>query len=73
MTDRHAAYIVILSGDIREDDTEHTINALRMVKGVASVEPVLASYDQQIARTRADTEWVNRISEMVRRAREEGR
>lgn len=33
MTDRHAGYIVTLAADIREDDAEHIINAIRMVKG----------------------------------------
>lgn len=41
MTDRHAAYIVVLAEDIREDDAEHVLNALRMVSGVVSVEPVV--------------------------------
>jgi hypothetical protein len=42
MTDRHAAYIVTLAEDIREDDAEATLNALRMVRGVADVQPVIA-------------------------------
>ena len=34
MTDRHCGYIITLENDIREDDAEATINALRMIKGV---------------------------------------
>jgi hypothetical protein len=34
VTDRHSGYIVVLAEDIREDDAEGTLNALRMVRGV---------------------------------------
>lgn len=42
MTDRHSGYIVTLSEDIREDDAEFIINALKMVKGVVEVKPVIS-------------------------------
>lgn len=70
MTDRHSAYIVVLKDDIREDDAKWTINALRMVKGVASVEPVVADTDQQIAHIRVDHEWRDRILKMLKDAEE---
>lgn len=41
MTDRHSGYIIALDKDIREDDAEAIINAIRMVKGVIAVEPVV--------------------------------
>lgn len=66
MTDRHSAYIVVLNSDIREDDAEHIINALRMVKGVASVEPVIADYNQHIARVRVDREWRDRLLKLLK-------
>lgn len=43
MTDRYSAFIVMLDRDIREDDAEEGIlTALRMLKGVVSVQPVHA-------------------------------
>jgi hypothetical protein len=58
MTDRHAGYIVTLTDDIREDDAEESVlTALRMVKGVISVEPVVADHAQHIAEERADHRW----------------
>ena len=58
MTTRHAAYIVILDEDIRDDDAEESVlPALRMIKFVASVEPVPASYEHAIARSRRDRSW----------------
>lgn len=50
MTDRHAGYIVVLAEDIREDDAEGTLNALRMVRGVISVTPVISDHTQAVAR-----------------------
>lgn len=43
MTDRYCGFMVTLSKDTRDDDAETNQNALRMVKGVASVDPVVAN------------------------------
>ena len=61
MTDRHAAYLVILEDDIRDDDAAGVIGALWHVKGVASVEPVVSSYEFAVARTRRDGAWRNAL------------
>lgn len=42
MTDRHLGYTVALDRDIREDDAEHIINAIRLIKGVSDVKPIRA-------------------------------
>ena len=65
MTDRHAGYIVTLAEDLREDDAQATINALRMVRGVIGVEPVVSGYELRIAQIRANDEWRKRISELL--------
>ncbi|MCY1297955.1 hypothetical protein D9M68_18900 [compost metagenome] len=68
MTDRHAAYIVVLDENIREDDAQAIITALEMVKGVATVQPVVGNSDQQIATARVyasfKTQLVNFILNM---------
>ena len=53
MTDRHAAYIVVLEKDLREDDAQATLRALGMVRGVHSVEPVMSSPEVYIGTQRA--------------------
>lgn len=68
MTDRHAAYIVVLKNDTRDDDAEPILNALRMIKGVAKVEPVIADHDIQIAEARVDQQWRERIWNFARDA-----
>lgn len=42
MPERHGGYVVVLEDDMRDDDAEATLNALRMVKGVLSVTAVVA-------------------------------
>lgn len=67
MTDRHAAYLVVLEEDIREDDAEAgVLTALRMVRGVRSVDPVMTDIDQQIGQARADSEWRGKILGLLR-------
>lgn len=43
MTDRYCGFMVTLSNDTREDDAEAIQTALRMVQGVASVDPVVSN------------------------------
>jgi hypothetical protein len=66
VTDRHAGYLVVLTGDIREDDAEATLTALRMIKGVISVTPVIADYGQVIARKRRDSRWQDALRNLAR-------
>lgn len=66
MTDRHAGYIVALREDLREDDAEAVMTALRMVRGVLAVEPVVASAELHIAQARADAAWRERLSALAR-------
>ncbi len=53
MTDRYYALTVLLEKDVREDDAEHILHAIRMVKGVLKVEPHVSNPDLWAAETRA--------------------
>lgn len=65
MTDRHAGYVVTLAHDLREDDAEATITALRMVRGVISVTPVEAGADLGIAEMRAKNDMRQRLLDLL--------
>lgn len=67
MTDRHSGYIVTLKHDIREDDAEQIRNALRMVKGVLSVRPLLGggTVESFIARQRVQNEVTQKLLSML--------
>jgi hypothetical protein len=41
MTDRHVGYMVVLEKDTRSDDAEVTLNAIRQIRGVLGVTPVI--------------------------------
>jgi hypothetical protein len=65
-------YVVHLAGDVREDEAEAVISALRMIKGVAAVTPVPATFDATvIASRRRDSEWAARLGALTREMRSE--
>jgi hypothetical protein len=61
MTDRINAFIVILDRDIRDDDAEDTITALKQIKGVISVKPRVKSMGDVIAEDRVRMELTERL------------
>jgi hypothetical protein len=69
VTDRHSGYVVTLADDVRDDDAEAIITALRMVRGVISVQPVVADIQSVIAEARRDVEWREALLAMMRRMR----
>lgn len=65
MTDRHAGYIVVLDEDLREDDAEQLITALKMLRGVTSVEPVTADINLTLATQRVRHEYRGKIFDFL--------
>lgn len=66
MTARHAGYIVTLAKDIREDDAEHILTALRMISGVVSVKPVTADLRMVVAREQAHAEVREKVLALLK-------
>lgn len=52
MTDRYNALVVTLERDIRDDDAEHIIQAIQMIKGVLSAEGNVADMSSHVAESR---------------------
>lgn len=65
MTDRHNAYIVVLEQDIRSDDAEATIAALKQIKGVLSVKPNVSNPDEHIAEMRVRNDLHRQLLEVI--------
>lgn len=65
MTDRHKGYIVVLEDDLREDDGESTLNAIRQIRGVLSVEPVVADMTDHFARSRVRHELTMEMLKVI--------
>jgi hypothetical protein len=66
VTTRHAGYVVTPADDIRDDDAEHIINALKMIKGVVSVLPVEADLSTHIATERVHHQVEFELSRFAR-------
>jgi len=56
MTDRLKGVVVTFDRDIREDDAEYILNAIRMIKGVIDVTPNVLNSDDHINRMRIENE-----------------
>jgi len=65
MTDRYSTLTVVLESDIREDDAEHIINAIYMLKGVLSVKGNITDQDNFMAEERAKRELQNKLRDML--------
>lgn len=71
MTARHAGYVVVLAQDLREDDAEQTVAAIKQIKGVLDVRPVAADPGMLIgpgmliARTRALGEIIEKLGKVL--------
>lgn len=67
MTDRHSGYLVVLEADLREDDAQAVIDALRMVKGVADVIPHIPGNleDRAIMCSRRDRAWREALTRLL--------
>jgi len=66
VTDRIYAYTVVLDRKIREDDAEAITNAMRMIKGVADVTPLVATPSVCFAETQARRELEQKLWAVLR-------
>lgn len=66
MTDRHSGFIVVLDKDIREDDAQPIISAIRQIKGVMDVQPIVSDPLLHIASIRVKNDILEKIMELLR-------
>lgn len=65
MTDRIKGFTVTLKHDIREDDFQRILEAVEMIRGVGHVEPVLATGDDYMVRTRLKMDITRNILKLI--------
>jgi len=65
MTDRVKGFTVTLEKDIRIDDVEVILNAVKMIRGVAHVEPSIKTSDDHFARERVKMEMREKIWRII--------
>jgi hypothetical protein len=61
VTDHVGGFVVVLEKDIREDDAEATVEAIKQLRGVLTVKPVESGVGAIIARAQARGEIVARL------------
>ena len=65
MTDRYNTLTVVLKEDIRDDDAEYLINAIRMLKRVLSVKGNVASSSDYAAEERAKDYFRDKLVDIL--------
>jgi len=65
MTDRYHSLTVVLDRDIRDDDAEPILMAIRMIKGVLSVKPKVADIDSNMAEDRARRNLEQKLFDVI--------
>lgn len=61
MTERYKGFVVSLDRDMRSDDAEATMAAIRQIKHVADVKPLTAKFEDEMARDHARREIHERL------------
>jgi hypothetical protein len=64
MTTRFSAFTVILENDIREDDAQLLISAIKQLRGVQDVVGHESNPMQQIAESRARNELLSQVVQL---------
>lgn len=70
MTDRVHSFQVVLERDIRIDDVEPLLGAVRQLRGVVSVVPIISTFEAHMAEERAKLELEKHILNMLQALRE---
>ena len=65
MTDRHRGYLVTLSENLREDDSQSIIKAIEMIKGVLSVKPKVADIESHFSEQRVKNLLMDKIIKVI--------
>lgn len=65
MTDQYNALTVVLEKDIRVDDAEAILNAIRQLRGVLSVNGNVTNFGDYIAQERARRDLVEKIWDVL--------
>jgi hypothetical protein len=66
MSDRYNALTVVLDRDIRTDDAKALISAIRMIKGVLTVTPIVVDSTAVVAYDRARRELIDKLYEVLK-------
>lgn len=66
MTDRVKGLTITLEKDVRVDDVEYIVNAIKMIKGISSVDLSIVTFDDHINRARIYGEVRTKLFEFIK-------
>lgn len=66
MTDRINGFIVTLDKRYRIDDMEDTQNAIKCIKGVISVQPIIDDFNTVMVREQVKNELIGKLFEVLK-------
>lgn len=66
MTDRVKGFVVTLEKDIRIDDVESLMQAIRHMRGIANVEPSISNPDDSINQSRIKSELRGKMYDFIK-------
>lgn len=61
MTDRVKGLMISLNKDVRVDDVEHIVDAIKMIRGVGAVETSIVDHDDWMNRSRIGQELKDKL------------
>jgi len=67
MTDRVKGFVVTLEKDIRIDDVEVILSAIKMIRGIANVETSVSDYDDHMNRERIKYELRDKFIDFMKK------
>ena len=70
MSDRYNALIVVLERDLKDEDAEPLIQAIKQFRGVLSVTPNVSDATAHLAEERARLDLANRLWQVLREKKE---
>ena len=65
MTDRIKGFTVTLSEDVRDDDFENILIAVKMIKGVGHIEPSIVTASDHFERQRIMMELKGKLGDVI--------
>lgn len=66
MSDKHLGYAVTLDNDLNEETSNATIQAIRHIKGVIDVQPVVSDINTLMSGVREGHKWKMKLLDLVR-------
>ena len=71
MTDRINSLHVTLKNDVRDDDCQHIVNAIQMIKGVMAVHMNVTDHADRVAQDRVRSELHEKLFNVIYPSREQ--